>query len=173
MRSGELIGLRWEDVDFENQEIHIQRSIKMGEISTPKTENSIRTIDILDSLMPYLKDQYELTKDIGTYVFLNQQNEHYYDIKRIRETYWRRTLKSIDLEYRPIYHTRHTFATLMLSNNEDILWVSNMLGHTDSTMTLSKYSRYLKRDKRKRGQFLDSVQSENVTKLAPNVKQVA
>ncbi len=45
----------------------------------------------------------------------------------------------------------------MLSNNEDILWVSNILGHTDSTMTLSKYSRYIKRDKKKRGQFLASV----------------
>ena len=45
----------------------------------------------------------------------------------------------------------------MLSNNEDILWVSNILGHTDSTMTLSKYSRYIKCDKKKRSQFLDSV----------------
>ena len=70
MRSGEIIGLRWEDIDFENQEIDIQRSIKMSEISTPKTDNSIRTIDILDSLMPYLKDQYKLTGDKSSYVFL-------------------------------------------------------------------------------------------------------
>ena len=56
----------------------------------------------------------------------------------------------------------------MLSNNEDILWVSNMLGHTDSTMTLSKYSRYIKRDKKKRGQFLNDSMFQSVTKMVPN-----
>ena len=46
---------------FKKKEIHINRAIRMGVISTPKTKNSIRTIDILDNLMPYLKAQYELT----------------------------------------------------------------------------------------------------------------
>jgi integrase len=172
-RSGELIGLKWEDVDFSNLEISIQRSIKEGIISTPKTENSTRVIDILDSLLPYLKAQYEITGHFNSYIFLNQQNEHFYDIKRIRNTHWKKDLIKANLEYRPIYHTRHSFASLMLSNNEDILWVSNMLGHTDSTMTLSKYSRYIKRDKKKRGVFLDKVVFQNDTKLAPNLCKVA
>jgi len=172
-RSGEVIGLRWEDIDFENLEIIIQRSIKSGIVSTPKTDNSTRTIDILDSLLPYLKSQYELTGKHNSYVFLNKFNEHFYDIKRIRCTHWKRDLIKANLEYRPIYHTRHSFASLMLSNNEDILWVSNMLGHTDSTMTLSKYSRYIKRDKKKRGQFLNKIEFQNGTKLAPTFSKVA
>ncbi|MCD4757395.1 MAG: site-specific integrase [Arcobacteraceae bacterium] len=172
-RSGELIGLRWEDIDFSNMEIHIQRSIKEGIISTPKTENSIRVIDMLDSLLPYLEKQYTLTGKYNSYVFLNQHKEHYYDIKRIRETQWKRDLIKADLDYRPIYHTRHSFASLMLANNEDILWVSNMLGHTDSTMTLSKYSRYIKRDKKKRGVFLNDSVFQSDTKLAPNIIKVA
>ena len=61
----------------------------------------------------------------------------------------------------------------MLSNKEDILWVSNMLGHTDSTMTLSKYSRYIQRDKKKRGQFLNDVVCQSVTKLVPSEFNVA
>jgi integrase len=173
MRSGELIGLRWEDVDFDNMEIYIQRTIKMGEISTPKTDESTRTIDLLDSLLPYLKEQYKLTGSLNSYVFLNKHNEHFYDIKRIRDSHWKRDLKTAGFEYRPIYHTRHSFATLMLSNNEDILWVSNMLGHTDSTMTLSKYSRYIKRDKKKRGQFLNNSVFQNGTKVSPNILEVA
>ena len=44
----------------------------------------------------------------------------------------------------------------MLENGEDILWVSNMLGHTDSTMTLSRYARYVKRDDKKRATFLEN-----------------
>lgn len=55
---------------------------------------------------------------------------------------------------------RHTFASMMISNGEDILWVSNMLGHKDSTTTLEKYARYIKQEKRSRGCFFTN------TKLA-------
>ena len=155
MRSGELIGLKWSDIDFKNMEISIKRAIKMGEISVPKTENSIRVIDIIDYLLPYLEDQYSLTGKEKSYVFLNQNGDHIYDIKRIRDTHWKKLLDKCDFKYRPIYHTRHTFATIMIENKEDILWVSNMLGHTDSTMTLQKYARYIKRTNKKRATFLN------------------
>lgn len=173
LRSGELIGLKWSDVDFINNEIHINRRIKMGDIDVPKTVNSVRTLDILDTLIPYLKAQYKLTGHLDSYIFLNSDNEHYYDIKRIRDTHWKKVLKAVGLEYRPIYHTRHSFATLMLSNNEDMLWVSNMLGHKDATMTLSKYARYIKRDRKKRASFLNDSMFQSVTKLAPKFKKVA
>ena len=156
-RSGEMVGLKWEDIDFSKKEIYIRRAIKMGEISTPKATSSIRVVDILDSLLPYLKDQYRLTGDKNSYVFLNQDDEHLYDIKRVRDTHWKKVLKKCDIEYRPIYHTRHTFATIMLENNEDILWVSNMMGHVNATMTLSKYARYIKRADKKRATFLEKI----------------
>lgn len=160
MRSGEMIGLKWSDINFGRKEISISRTIKMGEISKPKTINSRRIIDIIDHLIPYLKDQFKITGKIKSYVFLNEKDEHIYDIKRIRDTHWKKILLNLDYEYRPIYHTRHTFATLMLENNEDILWVSNMLGHTDSSMTLSKYARYVKRKEKKRANFLKEVISK-------------
>jgi hypothetical protein len=53
----------------------------MGVISTPKTLSSIRDIDIIDSLMPYLKEQYQITGEANSYVFLNKQGENFYDIK--------------------------------------------------------------------------------------------
>jgi len=73
----------------------------------------------------------------------------------------------------PIYHTRHTFATMMLENNEDILWVNNMLGHTDSIMTLSKYARYIKRDDKKRAMFLKNDSVPNDTETTLNIKRLA
>ena len=149
-----MVGLKWSDIDFERLEISILRTIKMGEISKPKTENSTRVIDIIDYLIPFLQAQYKITGKKKSYVFLNERDEHIYDIKRIRDTHWKKILKKIGYDYRPIYHTRHTFATLMIEHNEDILWVSNMLGHTDSTMTLSKYARYIKRKDKKRAIFL-------------------
>lgn len=61
----------------------------------------------------------------------------------------------------------------MLENGEDILWVSNMLGHTDSTMTLSRYARYVKRKERKRGQFLQKELAPKDTELTPSNVYVA
>lgn len=156
MRSGEMVGLKWEDIDFFKKEINIKRSRKMGVDALPKTEASVRSIDILEPLMPYLQEQYHRTGSLKSYVFLNEDNMPLYDIKRIRDNQWKKTLKACKLDYRPIYHTRHTFATVMLENGEDILWVSNMLGHTNSTMTLSRYARYVKREDKKRGQFLQN-----------------
>jgi len=157
LRSGEMIGLRWEDVDFTHKEIHIKRAIKMGEVTVPKTSNSIRTIDILDNLLPYLKEQYKLTGDKKSYVFLNKDGEHYYDIKRIRNTKWKNLLKECNIEYRTIYQMRHTFATIMIENGEDILWVSNMLGHADASMTLQMYAKYRKRKNIIRASFLGAI----------------
>ena len=157
LRSGEIIGLRWEDVDFIKKEIHIKRAIKMGTVSTPKTKNSIRTIDILDNLLPYLQEQFKLTGKKKSYVFLNKDDEHYYDIKRIRDSKWKNLLKECEIEYRTIYQMRHTFATVMIENSEDILWVSNMLGHSDASMTLQMYAKYRKRDDVQRASFLGAI----------------
>jgi len=120
----------------------------------------------------YLKEQYKLTSHQNSYVFLNDCNEHFCDIKRIRNTHWTKVLKECEYMYRPIYHTRHTFATMMLENGEDILWVSNMLGHIDSTMTLSRYARYIKRDDVKRATFLENKSVLNDTEKTPSIKKV-
>ena len=169
MRSGEMIGLKWSDIDFLKLEISIKRSRKMGIDGKTKTASSTRTIDVLDGLLPYLKSQYKLTGLHNTYVFLNDKQEPLYDIKRIRDKTWKDTLSVCKLDYRPIYHTRHSFATMMLENGEDILWLSSMLGHTDSSMTLSKYTHYVKRQNKKRGQFLKGkiapIDTENDTEL--------
>jgi len=173
MRSGEMIGLKWEDISFSKLEIDISRSRKMGIDGDTKTESSDRIIEILDSLVPYLKNQFELTGELNSYVFLNNRKEAIYDIKRIRENGWKKTLKACDIEYRTIYQTRHSFATMMLEGGEDILWLSSMLGHTDSSMTLSKYTHYIKKDEKKRGQFLSQKLSSISIETTPSEKLVA
>lgn len=156
MRSGEMIGLRWEDIDFKRREISIKRTLKMGKVSTPKTKSSIRTIDIIEPLMPYLREQFERTGQYDSYVFLNSELSHYYDIKRIRNTHWKNLLNVAGLEYRTIYQMRHTFATVMIEHGEDIIWVSHMLGHTDTAMTLQMYAKYRKQEQKRRAIFLNN-----------------
>ena len=157
MRTGEIIGLKWEDIDFEKREITIKRSIRMGKISTPKTQNSYRVIDLLDPLIPYLKEQKKRTFHKNSFIFLTCHDTNLFDGKFIREKHWKNTLKKLNLFYRPLYHMRHTFATIMIENGEDILWVSNMLGHKDSNITLSTYARYIKRENRQRATFLSAI----------------
>ena len=135
-----MLGLKWEDINFFKNEISIKRSIKMGKVGKTKTPYSVRTIDMIDSLIPFLKAQYNLTGSKNSYVFLNKDNNHIYDIKRIRDTHWKKLLLKCGLEYRTIYQTRHTFTSMMVEN-EDILWVSKMLGHKDSTITLQRYAK--------------------------------
>ncbi len=155
MRTGELLGLMWKDFDFDEMEVTVQRTIGRGTVSTPKTQSSVRTIEILDVLKPYIKNQYELTGKQSTYVFLNRNNTHYFDSNKIRDYTWKNALKEADVSYRTIYNTRHTFASMMISNGEDILWVSHMLGHSTSEMTLRKYAKYIKNKKVQRATFLD------------------
>lgn len=57
---------------------------------------------------------------------------------------------------------RHTFATMMIENGEDILWVSNMLGHTTAKITLERYIRYIKRKDKHRARFLEKSFGHNL-----------
>ena len=61
----------------------------------------------------------------------------------------------------------------MLENGEDILWVSNMLGHVDATMTLAKYAKYVKRENKIRASFLENSLAKNDTILALSENKVA
>jgi len=173
MRSGEMIGLKWEDVDFLRGVISVKRAVKMGVVTEPKTAQSIRQVEMIDTLIPYMQEQHRITGSKKGFVFLNRDGEHFYDIKRIRDTDWKRTLKKCGLVYRPIYHTRHSFATMMLEHNEDILWVSSMMGHKDATMTLSHYARYINRKHKKRASFLEKNVALNDTIMAPKSSKSA
>lgn len=154
LRTGELIGLKWEDIDFKNNEINVKRSIGRGIISTPKTVSSIRTVEMIDIVIPFLKKQFDITGLKNSYVFLNRNDTHFFDSKNIRDKNWKKTLVNANVKYRTLYQTRHTFASLMISNGEDILWVSKMMGHANANMTLEKYAKYIKTKTKKRGLFL-------------------
>ncbi len=146
MRTGECIGLKWSDINFEARTIFIQRTIGRGREGLPKTRASIRTIDILDTLLLSLESQYKLTGAKNSYVFLNQIGNHYFDSSKLRDKMWKKTLEKAGVRYRTIYQTRHTYCSLLLQSNEDILWISKTLGHSTVKTTLEKYAKYMPRE---------------------------
>ena len=50
MRRGELLGLRWEDIDFEGSRLHVRRTLWRGKVVTPKSRRSRRAIDLASTL---------------------------------------------------------------------------------------------------------------------------
>ncbi len=156
MRTGEIIALKWEDVDFKDRVIRVRRRIRMGVEGPPKTKNSIRDVDIIDALMPYLQNHRALMPEDVIYLFESNLGKPYTTADKISAWYWKPALKELGIAYRNLYQMRHTFASMMIANGEDILWVSKMLGHKDSSMTLQKYARYIKQEGKRRGAFLIS-----------------
>ena len=143
----------WSDVSVDSRTIHIQRTIGRGIIGPPKTRTSIRLIDISDKLFDVLKNQYQITGENGTYVFLNKIGNHYFDSSKLRDRMWKNTLEKANIRYRTIYQTRHTFCSLNLQAGEDILWISKTMGHSSPKTTLEKYSKFVPRKTKKSSIF--------------------
>ena len=160
MRIGEIIGLRWEDVNFKSSTLHIKQAIRKGIISTPKTENSIREIEILPLVESALKSQYRQTGLKKGYVFLTQFSEHFQDASTINRRHWKPLLQQIGIDYRTLYQTRHTFASIMLQQGEEASWISKMMGHSDVYTTLTRYAKFIPNSSKRRATFMDDLKIE-------------
>jgi integrase len=141
MRSGELLALRWDDIDFTTDTISISNTIASGVINSAKTKSSVRDIELLDEARKYFKAQQLLTGLKNEFVFMDKNsyyghNKHFYG-------FYQRVLKTLNIEARNLHNTRHTFASMMLNNGIDPLWVSNMLGHENLNITLQIYTHYM------------------------------
>jgi len=145
MRAGECIGLKWEYVDFNKKTISIREQMVDGkQKQILKTACSQRTVPMIDILVPYLKRQYELTGKQNDYVFLTSRtNKHYHSAGKIREQIWVKALKKANVPYRNLHQTRGTFISTLISNGEDINFVSKIAGHENVKVTLEKYSEYI------------------------------
>ena len=86
-----------------------------------------------------LESQYELTKE-NPYIFINTSKRHFYS-HDIINLHFKKLLKLNGIEIRTLYNLRHTFASQLISNGADIVWVSKMLGHKDVSITLKIYTR--------------------------------
>jgi len=171
MRIGEILALQWDDIDFLHDAITVQRSIRKGVISTPKTASSIREIDMLPTVKDALMKQSLHSKDRSEFVFINQYGRHFTGSTTFVKCHWHPLLKGLDIKYRILYQTRHTFASIMLQQGEEIGWVSQMMGHTDIHTTLSKYARFIPNKKKRRAVFLNNIDF-GVGKSAQNLHNI-
>lgn len=157
MRTGEIIGLRWSDINFVEKKIKVRRSIRKKKITAPKTDDSIRTIDMLPLCEEAIIAQKMHTFMKNGFVFLDENANHFSGADKLREVYWYKLLKAAKVNKRILYQTRHTFASQMLANGEDLVWVSHMLGHADIQVTSQRYVKFIKSEQKARATFLDTL----------------
>jgi len=109
--------------------------------STPKTRYSIRELPIIELLLSYIRELYNLHDH--EYLFKTQYNQPYRDTHVFTEKFWRVSLKKLNIEYRRPYNTRHTYATNMLYRNlVTPVQLAQLLGHASTQMVYDVYVNY-------------------------------
>ncbi|EJB60492.1 tyrosine-type recombinase/integrase [Helicobacter pylori] len=150
LRTGEQLALMWEDIDFNEKKIVINKSLnELGTITTPKNKPSVREVDLLEPVEKILKELQASEPENKKFVFISMPKR-----STMFQRAFRTLLKALKLKDRKLYTTRHTFASLMLSQGEEAMWVSKTLGHKDLNTTYKTYSHYIPKQERERAAFL-------------------
>ena len=156
MRKGEILGLRWSDVDWDRKTLQVVQTVyktlnEAPSIQTPKTAGSVRSIsvpdNVLDELKTHRKKQNALRLKFGSAYHNNDlicprpdgkpmdprgMNEHFEEM-----------CKKSGMQKIRFHDLRHTHATIMLKLGEHPKVVSERLGHKDVHITLNTYSHVL------------------------------
>ncbi len=134
LRISEAIGMTWDNIDFENKTLNVNRQWKKTlqghyELSYLKTPNSLRKVPLSDELILKLKE-YKNTHptDIYNRVILYKSDAVITNLNILLKPY-----------NTTIHRLRHTYATTLISNNIDFKTAAKILGH-DVTQTLKTYS---------------------------------
>ncbi|MBS3015460.1 tyrosine-type recombinase/integrase [Helicobacter pylori] len=153
MRTGEQLALTWEDIDFNEKKIVINKSLnELGSITTPKNKPSVREVDLLEPVGKILKELKKSEPASEKFVFISMPKR-----TTMFQRAFRALLKALNLKDRKLYTTRHTFASLMLSQGEEPMWVSKTLGHKDLNTTYKTYSHYIPKQEKERAKFLKGI----------------
>lgn len=146
LRIGEVCGLQWADIDFDNRSLSVKRTVQRirttsGQhktklwVGTPKSESSIRTIPIPDFIIPAL---YALSECSRTDSYILNQAAEPLD-PRTLQYYFNRVTRSCGIAKINYHILRHTFATNCVTLGFDIKTLSEILGHSNVSITLNRY----------------------------------
>jgi integrase len=140
LRRGELIALRWRDVDFERSSIRVSGSFANGVLTTPKSGHG-RVVPMVPEVAAVLARLSERDGTVGDddLVFRGEVGD-YVDGSALRRRFVAACART---ELRPIrfHDLRHTFGTLAVRGAESIVELQNWLGHAEIRTTM-RYTHY-------------------------------
>lgn len=152
MRQGELLGLSWENVDFENGIISIKQQLQCLKgkyfLQTPK-HDKIRMIAppklVMDALLEEKKTQEQWKKLFGSswknewdLVFTDHYGKNL--VRRTIDKHFKKVLQASEIGDHRFHDIRHTFAVSMLDAGEDYKTLQENLGHASAAFTLNQYA---------------------------------
>ncbi len=138
-RTGEGLALKWSDIDFENQTIGIQRSIRAGKITESTKTGNDRLIVMSKPLKEALLDYKEIAPS-DTWVFINPYtNKPFTSSKSIIHRFFKPLLEECQIKYSRFYILRHTFASLSAKKGIPMTVISKQLGHANPSVTMKYY----------------------------------
>lgn len=153
LRRGELVGLKWKDIDVSAGVLHVERGVSYTHgsgvvVSTPKTSSSIRdvplmpaTVDVIERYMEDTKKKNPSSIIKDAYLF-HRSDDIFRPIdpnaitRRVK-----RFMKNNGLPDLSPHDLRHSCATLLLAQGADVKSVQQILGHSDASTTLNFYVR--------------------------------
>ena len=144
LRIGELLALTWNDIDFDRKTMSINKSVfytKINEkyetvIDTPKTKHSIRVIPLPKQILDKLK---EIKKSSKSKYVLTTRDNKMVNVRTYQRTF-ERILKKLNINVKNFHALRHTFATRAIEMGMDVKTLSEILGHKNPVVTLTRYT---------------------------------
>lgn len=147
LRIGEGTALRWPDVDWKHNVMHIRKTHSRGQLGRTTKTGKTRQVEISPTLFSILKElrldrEKQWGKNVPEFVFCTPSGSPI-DNHNLRYQYFSKILKASRLRKIRIHDLRHTFATLHLRSGSPLQWVSRQLGHASVKMTADVYYHYL------------------------------
>lgn len=147
LRTSELTALDWSDVNIVEGYVSVTKAFTQAsnKIEGTKTAAGNRQVKLLPKSLEAIKDQKQYTFLKGEEVFQNPRyGERWKGDQPIRKTLWTPALKKAGIDYRKPYQTRHTYASMMLTAEEPLAWLSSQMGHESILITAKTYAKYIK-----------------------------
>jgi integrase len=159
LRRGELAGLRWHDIDFEQLTITVQRSVVDQIVGRVKTEASQRALPMDPRIATLLTDWRSVSKYVHSqnYVFATDSNRAGHkrgtqpvSLAKIMQYHIQPAARAVGIRKKVGWHTlRHSLATSLHRNGEEIKVVQELLRHASCKITLDIYAQAVSADKRR------------------------
>lgn len=168
MRRGEIFGLVWENVDWQHNVIHVKQALywaygkhvrpvegDLFSFITPKSESSIREIDLSPALKAELRQHYLVSKKTGL-VFRTKDGRPC-DPNGFAKRQFSSAIKAAQLGAVRFHDLRHTFGALKLEQGANVYYVQKQMGHSSIQVTIDVYGHQLESRKPEEASRTDQI----------------